>query len=72
MNSLGVDEFESESESESEFGVMADALRMLQDTVSGVHPPVEVVKQAKVDLERLTALLSPYSDPVSPAAVPYR
>ncbi len=49
------------SDEASEFGQLADALRALQATVSGVQVPVEVAKPARLNLERLTGVLEPYS-----------
>ncbi|WP_131744587.1 hypothetical protein [Frankia sp. Cppng1_Ct_nod] len=51
------------SDEASEFGQLADALRALQATVSGVQFPAEVAKRARLDLEKLTGVLEPYAVP---------
>lgn len=45
---------------EPEFARMLDALRVLQDTASGVDLPADVARHASLDIERLSGLLKPY------------
>ncbi|WP_018636071.1 hypothetical protein [Parafrankia elaeagni] len=51
------------SAEESEFGRLSDALRVLQDTISGVRLPVEVAARARQGMEELTGLMKSYSVP---------
>ncbi|MEX5635664.1 PaaI family thioesterase [Parafrankia sp. FMc2] len=51
------------SDEESEFGRLSDALRVLQDTISGVRLPAEVAARARQGMEELTGLMKPYSVP---------
>jgi acyl-coenzyme A thioesterase PaaI-like protein len=45
------------------FARMLDALRVLQDTTSGIDLPDDVAEQARRDLEQLNRRLAPYAVP---------